>query len=185
MSADRLPVCEETESSDGAQEEIMRIAGAAAFLILAGTAPAVADEMPTRKAGLWEIKTEIIEIHTPKEHIMGAPTTIRQCTDDATDEMLLLSTVPFGLACPRRDVERSGDTVTIKAACTIDNEPASADAVISGRFDSAYTMTLRASRPGSEMTEAQTAKWLGPCAADQKPGDIVRDGRKTNILDRK
>jgi hypothetical protein len=163
----------------------MRIARAAVFLILAGALPAVADELPVRKAGLWEIKTEISEIHTPKEHIMGASAAVRQCTDDATDEMLLLSTVPFGLVCPRRDVERSGDTVTIKAACTVDGESATTDAVIRGRFDSAYTMTVRATRPGSEMTEAQTAKWLGPCAADQKPGDIVRDGRKTNVLDQK
>jgi hypothetical protein len=26
-------------------------------------------------------------------------------------------------------------------------------------------------------------KWLGPCAADQKPGDMIMGGIKLNILD--
>jgi hypothetical protein len=27
------------------------------------------------------------------------------------------------------------------------------------------------------------AKWLGPCAADQKPGDMIIAGRKMNVRD--
>ncbi len=34
------------------------------------------------------------------------------------------------------------------------------------------------------MTMTLSPKWLGPCAADQKPGDmIIADGRKINILE--
>jgi hypothetical protein len=34
------------------------------------------------------------------------------------------------------------------------------------------------------MTMTVVAKWLDPCAADQKPGDlIVGNGAKMNILD--
>jgi hypothetical protein len=58
--------------------------------------------------------------------------------------------------------------------------------VITGNFDSAYTMTITShddfASAGRTMT--LSAKWLGPCPADQKPGDmIMADGRKINILE--
>ena len=38
--------------------------------------------------------------------------------------------------------------------------------------------------PGGKMIMTMEAKWLGPCAADQKPGDmIMSNGRTINILE--
>jgi hypothetical protein len=55
-----------------------------------------------------------------------------------------------------------------------------------GTFDSAYTMTVTSqseAAPGSAITMRMEAKWLGPCAADQKPGDMIfANGVKVNIL---
>ena len=58
--------------------------------------------------------------------------------------------------------------------------------VVSGSFDSNYTMTITSE--GGSLPAARTitleAKWLGPCAADQKPGDmLMSNGVKMNIID--
>jgi Protein of unknown function (DUF3617) len=165
--------------------------GAAAFLslALAGVMPALAAEMPTRKAGLWEIKTNVAEIAASQGHTVAAPITVQQCIDAATDQMMMSGTGPLAqAACPRRDVKRSGDTVTIDAACTFNDKTATTHAVITGSLDSAYTMTVTSqgdALPGGKMTMSMTGKWLGPCTADQKPGDMIMGGGllKLNILE--
>jgi hypothetical protein len=58
---------------------------------------------------------------------------------------------------------------------------------ITGSFDSAYTMTVTSqgdALPGGNMSMTMAAKWLGPCTADQKPGDmIIGNGLKMNMLE--
>jgi hypothetical protein len=64
-------------------------------------------------------------------------------------------------------------------------KPATAHADVTGSFDSAYTMTVTARSgnfPEGKMIMTMQGKWLGLCAADQKPGDIViGNGVKINI----
>jgi hypothetical protein len=164
---------------------------AAAVLVLACSLPAVADDWPARKAGLWEVKTNIAEIATGQGHTMAAPMTVQQCIDAATDQMMMSGTGPLAQAvCPRRDVQRSGATITIDATCTFTDKTATTHAVITGSLDSAYTMTVTSQSdalPGGKMTMSMTGKWLGPCAADQKPGDMIMGGGllKLNILELK
>jgi hypothetical protein len=171
----------------------MRIARAAVFLILAGVMPAAADEIPARKAGLWEIRTVTLEIRTRRENSNARPpASFQQCTDAATDRKLMLAT-GFLSICPRNDVLRSSDGFAIDSACTIGDETHKTHTAITGSFDSAYTMTGTYTFAGSavptgwaEMTEMKEAKWLGPCTAGQKPGDIVwSDGRRRNVLEEK
>ena len=159
----------------------MRRIGAAAVLVLAGAIPALAAEIPARKAGLWEIRTSL-------ESRGGAGMTVQQCSDAATDQMMMSSGGPLAQgACPRRDVKRSGNTVTIDSTCTFKDRTATTHAVITGSFDSAYTMTVTSqsdAMPGGKMTMTMEGKWLGPCAADQKPGDMIMGGGlKLNILE--
>ena len=159
----------------------MRRFGATLVLVLAGAIPAVAVDMPTRKAGLWEIKTST-------ESRSGAGTTIQQCIDATTDQMMMSGGGPLAQsACPKRDVQRSGDTVTIDSTCTFKDKTATTHAVATGSFDSAYTMTVTTQSdavPGGKMTMTMAAKWLGPCAAGQKPGDMIMgNGTKMNILE--
>jgi hypothetical protein len=100
--------------------------------------------------------------------------------------MMQSSAGPFApAACPERDVQRSENSITINSTCAIGGKPATAHSVVTGSFDSAYTMTVTTQSeeiPGGKMIMTMEAKWLGPCAADQKPGDIVLgDGTKINI----
>jgi len=151
--------------------------------------PALAAEMPARKAGLWEITTSA-----------GNKMAIRQCIDPATDQMMQsragagpgsgpgagpgAGTPP---QCAKRDVQKTGDTVTIDSTCTVAGRTVSTHAVVTGSFDSAYTMTVTSQGdgiPAGAGTMTMSAKWLGPCAADQRPGDMIMpNGMKINILD--
>lgn len=153
---------------------------ASIFTLLCAT-PIRADELPSRKPGLWEVKTSIDKHNIPA-------LLIRQCIDVATDQMMLSIAGPYSQdVCPKRTVQRSADSITIDSACTFAGKPATTHAVATGSFDSAYTMTVTSqseAAPGVTMTMRIEAKWLGPCAADQRPGDMIFGGGiKVNIVD--
>lgn len=154
---------------------------AAAAVLLAGAMPARADDVPGRKPGLWAVRTSY-------ENRNGARIVVRQCVDAATDQMMMSSAGPLApSACPKRDVQRSGDATTIDSTCTLAGKTATAHAVITGSLDTTYTMTVTAEGEavqGGKDVMTVTAKWLGPCAADQKPGDVIMgNGIKLNVLE--
>jgi Protein of unknown function (DUF3617) len=157
----------------------VRLIGATLIPVVLVMMPASAAELPSRKPGLWQVKTSIGGSNVP------APV-IKQCIDATTDQMMQSSAGPFvPAACPGRDVQRSENSITIDSTCVLDGKPATAQAVITGSFDSAYTMMVTSQRPDipdGNMTMTMDAKWLGPCAADQKPGDVIMsNGMKINI----
>jgi hypothetical protein len=149
-------------------------------LISAIPAPAAAADLPSRKPGLWQITMNI-------EGRAASPQVILQCIDPTTDQMMQSNSGPYSATvCPKREVHQSADSITIDSVCTIGGKPATAHATITGSFDSTYTMTVTSQSeaiPASNMTMTIGGKWLGPCTADQKPGDIIfSNGRKLNIL---
>jgi hypothetical protein len=159
----------------------MRLIVATSILFLICAMPVLAAELPSRKPGLWEVKTSIESRNAPAQ-------VIQQCIDAATDQMMQSSAGPFAPAvCPQRDVQRSENSITINSTCTIGSKTATAHAVVTGSFDSAYTMTVTSQSedsPGGKIIMTMDAKWLGPCTADQKPGDmIMSNGRTINILE--
>jgi hypothetical protein len=97
-------------------------------------------------------------------------------------------------ACSKQDVVKSGNTITVDSVCKFSDATTTSHAVVTGSFDSAYTVDVTSTREGGRPMPGATpgapthmkiaAKWLGACAADQKPGDIVMaNGMKMNILD--
>lgn len=157
----------------------MRLIGAISILVLICAVPASAVELPSRKPGLWQVKTDIGNSNAQAR-------VIQQCIDAATDQMMQSSAGPFAPAvCPKRDVQRSENSITINSTCAIGGKPATAHSVITGSLDSAYTMTVTSQSPDipdGKMIMTMDAKWLGPCAPDQKPGDIIMsNGMKINV----
>ena len=157
----------------------MRLIGTTLTLVLIAMTPALAAELPSRKPGLWQVKTSIGSSNAQTR-------VIQQCIDAATDQMMQSSAGPFArAACPERDVRRSENSITIDSTCTLGRKPATAHSVITGSFDSAYTMTVTSQSPGvpdANMIMTMDAKWLGPCTVDQKPGDVVMsNGMKINV----
>jgi hypothetical protein len=151
------------------------------FGVFSGALPAAssaADDAASRKPGLWEVKTSIDD--------RGRAVTVQQCIDASTDQMLQSSAGPLSAPlCSAREVKKSEGGMTIDTKCSFNGKPASVHAVVSGSFDTAYTMTVTADGvdlPATKMT--MEGKWLGGCAAGQQPGDVVMAGGvKVNIPD--
>jgi hypothetical protein len=154
----------------------MNRTGAVLFLLAAFAMPAAAADMPSRKAGLWEIKTQVA----------NRPMTMQQCIDATTDHAMQSHAASSGTNCAKRDVQKTATGITVDSVCTVAGRTMTSHIVVNGSFDSGYTMTI--TNEGGALPAARTitleAKWLGPCAADQKPGDtIMSNGVKMNIVD--
>ena len=159
-------------------------------LILLSASSAFAQDLPTRKSGLWEMKMVFEGRQIP-------PQQMRQCTDQSTDKLMHAN---FGGAaqdvCPDRKIERSGNTMTVDATCRFGGGAMTTQShsVITGSFDSGYTVKVTSKKiggppvPGAsadgETQMTIEAKYLGPCEAGQKPGDIIMaNGMKMNVKD--
>jgi Protein of unknown function (DUF3617) len=162
----------------------------AACLLTAAPAlmPALALDLPTRKTGLWELKMIFEGRNLP-------PTVMKQCVDPATDRLMNAN---FGgsneEACSKKDIKNTGGTLTIDSVCKFGDATTTSHAVVSGSFESAYTIKIASTRaggppmpgvaPGAETHMTIEATWLGACAAGQKPGDVVMsNGMSMNVLD--
>ena len=163
----------------------MRLAIILATTLVAATA--LAQDMPARKAGLWEM--------TMTYEGRGAPPqTMQQCIDAATDKAMQdMSAGPRGQSCSKRETKKVGDTIVFDSVCSVGAGTMTSHGVASGDFNSAYTVKINAKREGGapnpnmppETNMTVAAKWLGACKADQKPGDIIlANGMKMNITDR-
>jgi Protein of unknown function (DUF3617) len=139
--------------------------------------PAAAADLPLRKSGLWDIKLAI----------EGRPITqsFQQCVDPETDAIMQSSASNIGSQnCSKRDIVKSGDKMTIDSACTVAGNNATSHAEVTGSFDSAYTMTVASKSDAGAINLTVTGKWLGPCEAGQKPGDLILPGGiKLNLRD--
>jgi len=155
---------------------------AAAFI----AAPAAAQDMPSRKAGLWEMTMTFEGRGAP-------PQTMQQCIDAATDKAMQdMSQGVRGQGCSKRESKKVGDTIVFDSVCSMGAGTTTSHGVVSGDFNSAYTVKINSKREGgppakgmpAETNMAVEAKWVGACKADQKPGDIIMaNGTKMNVTD--
>jgi hypothetical protein len=162
---------------------------AALFSIAAAcVSPASAIDMPARKPGLWELKMDFDGRKLPAQ-------VMKQCTDAASDKVMNSN---FGgsaqAACSKQEMTKTANGMVIDSVCTFGDSTTTSHAVVTGSFDSAYTVTVSSTReggppiPGMPATGATNmtiqAKWLGPCAAGQRPGDVTMgNGMTMNVLD--
>lgn len=155
------------------------VPAAVAFL---SAAPALALDLPPRKPGLWDMRMSVEGRSSPA---MNA----QHCLDAETDRLLNVTGADMtrGL-CSKQDVQKVGDTFVLDAVCKFGPVNTTTRSVVTGSFDSAYTVKVSSTSEGgpapgkSEMTIE--ARWTGPCAAGQKPGDIVMgNGMKMNVRD--
>ncbi len=150
-----------------------------ALCVFAGTA--FAEDIPTRKPGLWEVKMSFDGKGMPAQ-------TMQQCADAETDVALRSPPGSGADMCPKPVMKRSGDTMTMDSTCTIEGKKSQTHMVITGSFESAYTMKVSIKSDsvpgGGEMSMTMDAKWLGACRPDQRPGDLIMPGgMKMNIKD--
>jgi hypothetical protein len=170
------------------------------LLVSALAAPAMARQkaavdpraaLPARKAGLWEVT---VQPHAPAG--MGGmrqpPQTVRQCTSAKAERVMLLAILPGQEQCGTFKVVtragQGGKGYDIVAACKVHDQRVSVSARLRGDLQSVYSGTYRVEYPGAPMGSSGPVdfqgRWLGACAAGQRPGDMVLpNGIKVNVVD--
>jgi hypothetical protein len=163
----------------------MRIA-VPVLALAACVSSAAAQEIPTRRAGLWEVTINHDGRNSP-------PQTMQQCTDAETDKLMNA----FGGAlsadmCTKQEVKKVGATLVISATCQVGPMKSTSQSVVSGDFTSNYTVKVTSKIEGLPAgaqdaaggTTTIQARWIGACKAGQRPGDIVMaNGQTMNIRD--
>jgi hypothetical protein len=154
------------------------------LLTVASSLDAGAVELPTRKAGLWELR--MLRAGSPIPEIA-----MQHCTDEATDKQMTSSLSPMAKEkCAKNETQKTATGYTTDSVCSFGGSTMTSHSEITGDFNSAYAVKVTSHNdkapagtpPDTNVT--MEAKWLGPCSADQKPGDIVMPGGfRMNIVD--
>lgn len=144
-----------------------------------------AEQLPVRKAGLWEIK--MVRTGSPIPAV-----TMQHCTDATVDrQMNGMGSEMAQRSCSKQDIRKTATGYATDSVCNIVGRTITSHSEVTGDFNSAYTVTTvsqtktEGSAAGSRNTTSTiAAKWLGACKPDQKPGDVMMpDGRKVNLID--
>jgi hypothetical protein len=140
------------------------------FLI---TLPVFAEDHPTRRPGLWEIKMTID----------GESETMHQCVGENTDAQLLGQGQRMGKEyCKKNSMRKEGSVYVQESDCTFNSQRMLSKMSMKGDFQEEYQAEVHTSyEPPMEGTaESKTTivgKHVGPCKANQNPGDtILADG---------
>lgn len=161
--------------------------------LVATSAAAAGFDLPPRAPGQWEMNIQVDTAAMP-------PQIISMCLDAETDK--LLNQRFGGMAsemCSRQDQKKDGDSIVLESDCRVGDMTTSSRTIVTGDFNSAYTMKtdvkmggsnaptgIRNTQPQGPMSQQTTitAKRTGDCAAGQKPGDIdFGGGRVMNVRD--
>jgi Protein of unknown function (DUF3617) len=144
----------------------------------------VAEELPLRKPGLWELKIVKVGSQLPA-------LTTQQCTDPTVDKEMVNTVSPIAKQiCSKQSLQKNATGYVNDSVCTVSGATVTSHTEVTGDFDSAYVVTTQAKMDkGPEQLRDTTtrieAKWLGDCKPGQKPGDIVMPGGgfKLNVKD--
>jgi hypothetical protein len=154
------------------------------LLMLLGVLEARAVEMPTRKAGLWEMKMARTGSPVPD-------TTIQHCTDENTDNEMSATFSPMAKEmCSKQDIQKTATGYVSDSVCKVGAMTITSHSETTGDFNSGYVVKITSHTEGGptavprDSTSTVEAKWLGACKPDQKAGDMVMPGGiKMNIKD--
>jgi len=142
--------------------------------------------MPKRKPGLWEMQTS---------GMGGQPQTTKICLDADTDTaMYKMGTHMGGQMCSKFKIDvQGGNKVVTDAVCKI-NAPNGAVNMTS-HSETTYTGDTAYATQGhitydpaimghADMAITSSGRWVGQCAAGQKPGDMIMpNGQTMNVKD--
>jgi len=130
----------------------------------------LADEIPFRKSGLWDI--EIINNDDPA-------ITMQQCVDAASEqETADMSKRMSDDMCTKNETRKEGDTYISEADCTMGNRRSLTTTVTTGDFNSHYEsiVTVQSASANSDKPDTKIilrAKWISECGPGQKPGQVI------------
>ncbi len=128
---------------------------------------------PKRKPGAWEMKLAMAELG-------GLTQTLQMCVGANTDDDLLQQNGRKS-NCSSQHWQRDGDRISFSAVCQVEGSTANIRGSFSGDFDNRYSGELHSTytpplQGMATMTVRHEGRWLGPCAAGQRAGDVVMQG---------
>lgn len=146
---------------------------------------ALADDLPKRQSGLWEI--------TIAKGSGIAGHSMKQCVDETTDaKMMQMGQEMSGAmkdACAKREIKRTATGFASATECDFGGAKMSSKGTFTGDFKSSYSgeviTTFDPPMMGQSTQKLEIAgKWLGACPSNMKPGDMVMDnGMNMNVDD--
>jgi hypothetical protein len=155
------------------------LAAPVAVLCVSSQAPAI--DLPKRKSGLWEIKVA-------HESSSRSAQAMQMCIDQNSDDMAQqMGANVAKQTCSKQNIRRQGGKIVADSVCKIGETTATSHSVFSGAFDQSYRGEIRTQYAPPLMGKSETttvieARWIGPCTAEQKPGDMIMpNGMKINI----
>jgi Protein of unknown function (DUF3617) len=159
-----------------------------AGLLVVETGLAMAQSMPQVKAGLWE-STVLRDGAKAKKEGKVEPTTSTACIDDTVMEQMMK--MGQGMAqsmCSKNTSQISGNKMTGSVECKMAGSTINSTSVTTFNGNtsyrteakSIYTPPLHGMKESTTITEA---KYVGPCKAGMKPGDINAMGITMNVLE--
>jgi len=143
------------------------------------TLPALSDPatatLPERKAGLWELKTQMDEGNGPKDQLM------KLCVDAEMERNTVIGSIADHKAnCSAYDIKTSAGTTTVDSNCVYNGRKVMSTTNMSGDFKSAFTITIQSMTTEPQQTAqsvvvkrtiTQLGKFVGDSCGDLKPGE--------------
>ena len=115
---------------------------------------------------------------------------MQQCIDEKTDDLMKKEMGENQKTqCSKNEMRKEGDKVVAESVCKVRKQHCDRPArCLRASFDSAYKADIKSTyepplRGMKESSSVIEAKWLGPCKAGQKPGDIVMPGMPNINMD--
>lgn len=146
----------------------------------------VAAELPKRKSGLWEITSA----SSARANTGKGAMAMTMCVDQNSDADWMQGGRQMSQTkCSKQEHKVERDRVTFISVCELGKTTATTQGVASGDFSKEYKVETNSTYdpPIGAMKEASntiTAKWLGPCKAGQRAGDVIMpNGTTMNMND--
>ena len=149
--------------------------------------------LPVRKDGLWEVLVRSDDLVLQSTgRASPKPVTVRQCTNAAAEPIMLMSIVPGQEDCHERKVRRRGSGAEaryeITTVCYVHDHRVDTQMQLQGDLQSAYHGSFQTKFPKTPLNNTGRmvfeGRWLGGCAAGQRPGDmLLPNGVTVNVVD--
>jgi hypothetical protein len=163
---------------------------AVAVFVAAVSLPALAQDYPKLKAGLWEMERSSDRPSSAPERGPAQPNRTTMCLDDSVQrEMFDMGAGAMKGMCSKHDFKLSGNRGTGDFICDMGGSKMHSTSTMTLTGDTAYRTEIDTTYDPPFMGQTRTktvitARNTGPCKAGQRPGDmILPDGRTINMRD--
>ena len=163
---------------------------AVAVFVAAVSLPALAQDYPKLKAGLWEMERSSDRPSSAPERGPAQPNRTTMCLDDSVQrEMFDMGAGAMKGMCSKHDFKLSGNRGTADFVCDIAGSRMHSQSTMVLNGNTGYRTEIRTTYDPPFMGQTEnftvlTARHVGVCKPGQRPGDMVLpNGQTINMRD--